>query len=233
VSGILASTTYIVTDIEADGPDPDRNSMLSFASVAIDAAGTVLGEFEAVLKPRADRKPNPSTIEWWQSHPEAYAAATRDPVDPAEVMNSFVAWVDGFPGDKVFAARPLLFDGGWIDEYLKTFADARALKGPYRERQIFAGAGIDIPTFACALFGLPFADVTAETIRAEWVGDHAHTHRAIDDARGYAHFLGRLLVMSRERAVVGETYRGLPRSAADGGADRAQTGLRRKDHVEA
>lgn len=233
MSGSPPATTYIVTDIEADGPDPDRNSMLSFASVAIDASGAVLGEFEAVLKPRADRRPNPGTIEWWQSHPEAYAAATRDPVEPEKVMNSFVAWVDGFPGEKVFSARPLLFDGGWIDEYLKTFANVRALKGPYRQRQIFAGAGIDIPTFACALFGLPFADVTAEAVRADWLGEHPHTHRAIDDARGYAHFLGRLLVMSRERAIPGETYRGLPRNAADGGADRAETVPRSKDHVEA
>lgn len=220
---VARATTYVVTDIEADGPDPDRNSMLSFASVAIDADGAVVDEFEAVLSPRADRAPNPGTIDWWLSQPKAYAAATRHPRDPAEVMQGFVRWIDALPGDKVFAARPLLFDGGWIDEYLKNFADARALKGPYRQRQIFAGAGLDIPTFACALFGLPFEDVTATTIHASWLGDHPHTHRAIDDARGYAHLLGRLLVMARGRAAGGIDYRGPPRSKADGGGDRAET----------
>ena len=40
-------TTFVVTDIEADGPSPLGSSMLSFASVACDGAGTVLDEFEA------------------------------------------------------------------------------------------------------------------------------------------------------------------------------------------
>ena len=33
-------TLFVVTDIEADGPTPLHNSMLSFASVAIEADGT-------------------------------------------------------------------------------------------------------------------------------------------------------------------------------------------------
>jgi hypothetical protein len=35
--------------------------------------------------------------------------------------------------------------------------------------------------------------VSPETLPPEWFGDIAHTHRAIDDARGYAHLLGVLL----------------------------------------
>ena len=46
-------TTFVVTDVELDGPSPLRNSMLSFASVAIDGRGAVLDQFEAVLTPRA------------------------------------------------------------------------------------------------------------------------------------------------------------------------------------
>lgn len=193
-------TLYVVTDIEADGPDPSRNSMLSFASVAIDGEGVVHSEFEATLVPRPDRKPNPDTIKWWESQPEAYLEARKDPRPAEAVMADFKAWVQALPGVKCFAARPLLFDGEWIDEYLKTFANARALVGPYREDQIFEGAGIDIPSFAAALFGLPYADVTKEKIAPLWLGGFPHTHRAIDDARGYAHFLGRLLRISRERA---------------------------------
>jgi len=55
-------TTFVVTDIEADGPNPLESSMLSFASVACDVKGKVLAEFEAVLVPRADRKPHPDTM---------------------------------------------------------------------------------------------------------------------------------------------------------------------------
>ena len=35
-------TTFVVTDIEADGPSPLGSSMLSFASVACDVTGKVL-----------------------------------------------------------------------------------------------------------------------------------------------------------------------------------------------
>ena len=40
--------TYVVTDVELDGPWPGINSMRSFASVAISADGTEHGRFEAV-----------------------------------------------------------------------------------------------------------------------------------------------------------------------------------------
>ena len=61
--------TFVVTDIEADGPSPLESSMLSFASVACDVTGTVLDEFEAVLEPRSDRQPNPMTMAWWKTQP--------------------------------------------------------------------------------------------------------------------------------------------------------------------
>ena len=70
-------TTFVVTDIEADGPSPLGTSMLSFASVACDVTGKVLDEFEAVLEPRSDRKPNPDTMAWWQTQPEAWKARDR------------------------------------------------------------------------------------------------------------------------------------------------------------
>jgi exonuclease I len=69
-------TTFVVTDIEADGPNPLESSMLSFASVACDITGRVIDEFQAVLTPRADRAPNPDTMAWWQTQPEAWAHAT-------------------------------------------------------------------------------------------------------------------------------------------------------------
>jgi hypothetical protein len=41
---------YVSTDIEADGPIPGGNSMLSFASAAFTADGTMLGTFTANLE---------------------------------------------------------------------------------------------------------------------------------------------------------------------------------------
>jgi hypothetical protein len=71
--------TYVVTDIEADGPWPGPNSMRSFASVAATAEGVELNRFEAVLDPLPGAAPNPNTYAWFQTVPEAWAAATKDP----------------------------------------------------------------------------------------------------------------------------------------------------------
>ena len=50
---------YVVTDIEADGPTPGRNSMLSFASVAVTAGLEIADDFEAVLAPLEGAAPDP------------------------------------------------------------------------------------------------------------------------------------------------------------------------------
>lgn len=69
--------TYVVTDIETDGPWPGPNSMRAFASVAATAEGIELSRFEAVLEPLPGAAPNPDTYAWFQTVPEAWAAQPR------------------------------------------------------------------------------------------------------------------------------------------------------------
>lgn len=189
--------TFVVTDIEADGPSPLGSSMLSFASVACDVTGQVLDEFEAVLTPRADRAPHPETMAWWHTQPEAWAAATAD-AEPAEtVMPRYADWVAALPGQHVFAAAPLSFDGLWMDHYLESFAGVRVLGTPLKSgRQIFRGGGVCLYTMAGTLRGADYLNWGMQRVPAEWYGHVAHTHRAIDDARGFANVLARLFQMA-------------------------------------
>ena len=182
--------TYVVTDIEVDGAWPGANSMRSFASVAVNASGVEHGVFEAVLEPLPGAAPNPDTYAWFQTQPEAWAAATTDPDPIDEVMTRFVAWVRGLPGPRMFAASPIAFDGGWIDFYLRRFTRYGLVQGPYETDVLFNGPGLCLRSYAAAVTGRPVADVSPQTLPSEWFGDIAHTHRAIDDARGYAHLLG-------------------------------------------
>jgi DNA polymerase III alpha subunit (gram-positive type) len=189
-------TTFVVTDIEADGPSPLGSSMLSFASVACDVTGKVIDEFQAVLEPRSDRSPNPDTMAWWQTQPEAWAHATENP-EPAEiVMPRYADWVESLPGYRVFAAAPLVFDGLWMDHYLETFSGTRVLGGPFRTRQIFRGGGVCLYTMAGALRGAPYLNWGMQRVPPEWYGHIEHTHRAIDDARGFANVLAKLFAIS-------------------------------------
>ena len=96
-------TTFVVTDIEADGPSPLDSSMLSFASVACDVDGKVLDEFEAVLAPRADRKPHPVPWPGGQTQPEAWKHATEMPSRRRSVMPRYADWVEACPA---FASLP-------------------------------------------------------------------------------------------------------------------------------
>ena len=189
-------TTFVVTDIESDGHNPLESSMLSFASVACDVTGMVLGEFEGILSPRADRKPNPDTMAWWATQPEAWKAATEGADAPEVVMPRYADWVESLPGFRVFAAAPMIFDGLWMDHYLSTFAGTRVLGGPYKSRQIFRGGGVCLYTMAGTLRGAEYLKWGMQRVPAEWYGNIVHTHRAIDDARGFANVLARLFAIS-------------------------------------
>ncbi len=194
----VATPIFIVTDIESDGPTPLHNSMLSFASVAVEANGTRHGEFEAVLKPRPDRTTNETTMTWWATQPEAWKAATEGAEEAAIVMPRFADWVESLPGPKVFVAAPMIFDGLWMDHYLDEYAGTRALSGPFKGRQIFRGGGICLYTMAGTLRGAPYLDWGMSKLPAEFYGHIAHTHKAIDDARGFANVLVELLKLSSQ-----------------------------------
>jgi hypothetical protein len=193
--------TYVVTDIEADGPSPELNSMLSFAAVAVTSAGDWLAEFEAVLAPRPGHVSDPLTMAWWQGFPEAWAAATADPEPPAAAMARFADWVEALPGRRHFAARPVSFDALWIDRYLQDFAGARVFGGPVaRGRVLFHGPALDLQSYAAGRLGWRDVDPPGHDWPADWLGSHPHTHRAIDDARGYASLLIRLMEGAGDQA---------------------------------
>ncbi|HEY3530050.1 MAG TPA: hypothetical protein VGK78_12955 [Nocardioides sp.] len=187
------TATYVVTDIEATGFRPGRHSMLSFASVAVTGSGEERGRFEAVLAELPGAGWDPGTRSWFEtSEPEALSAATTDPRDPGEVMADFVTFVRGLPGPRVFAARPVAFDGSWIDHYLRLFTDHQLLDGFYDEDPLFHDS-LCLSSYAAAVLGLSVPAVTPTTFPPEWLGNVPHTHRAIDDAVGYAHLLAELL----------------------------------------
>jgi hypothetical protein len=186
------STLYLVTDIEADGPDPGQHSMLSFACVATDATGDI-AEFSMVMERLPGTEGDPRTMRWWATQPEAWAAATLDPVAPEEAMQRFVTWVRALPSEPVFTANPLVFDAAWMDWYLRRFAGTRLFRGPYEGPQLFHGAGVDICSLAMGVLGWSHDRAWAKEYPPGWLGEHAHTHCALDDARGYAVLLRQLL----------------------------------------
>jgi hypothetical protein len=190
-----ANPVYVVTDIEVNGPTPGEHSMLAFASVALDAVGGEIDIFKAVLETLPEAGENPITMNWFAGFPEAFAAATTNPEPPEAVMARYAEWVRGLPGQAIFAAHPLAFDGAWIDYYLRRFLQIRLLKGPWQGERLFHTAGLCIQAFAAGRTGWDFAACHTEAYPPAWMGHVPHDHTSINDARGYANLLRTLLQM--------------------------------------
>ena len=96
----------------------------------------------------------------------------------------------------------MIFDGLWIDHYLETFAGTRVMGGPFKSRQIFRGGGVCLYTMAGTLRAAPYLKWGMQRVPAEWYGNIAHTHKAIDDARGFANVLAKLFELSGQLEYV-------------------------------
>lgn len=163
---------YVSTDIEADGPIPGQNSMLSFGSAAYLADKTLLGTFSANLELLPDAAPDPRTMNWWKTQPEAWRAARENPKDPNEAMSDYVAWLKTLPGKPVFVAYPAAYDFMFVYWYLMKFVG----ESP------FSHSALDIKTYAMAILKKRYRETTKRTMPKHWFDDLLHSHKALDDA---------------------------------------------------
>src|SRR5581483_3087852 len=179
---------YVSTDIEADGPVPGLNSMLSFASAAFLAVKTLLATFSANLETLPGASGDPVTMEWWATKPEACAACRQEPQPPALVMPQYVSWLKGLPGAPVFVGYPAAFDFMFVTYYLHRFAG----ESPF---SFFA---LDIKSYAMALLKADFLDVVKLNMPSRWFDDLPYTHIALDDAISQGALFCNMLAESRK-----------------------------------
>ncbi len=181
---------YISTDVEADGPIPGVNSMLSFGSAAFLADKTMVGTFSANLHVLPQAAGDEPTMAWWATQPEAWEACRRDCRDPAEVMPEYVRWLKGLPGKPVFVGYPVAYDFMFVYWYLIRFAG----ESP------FSFSALDVKTMAMTLLGTGYREATKRRMPREWFDSHPHTHVALDDAIGQGLLFCNMLA-ERDRRV--------------------------------
>ncbi len=157
---------YVSTDVEADGPIPGVNSMLSFASAAYTADKKLLGTFSANLETLPDALPDPVTTKWWATQPEAWAACRRDLQAPDVAMRRYAEWLKTLPGKPVFVGYPAAFDFMFVTWYLLRFAG----ESP------FGFSALDINTYAMALLKTTYLEATKPHMPKRWFDEHPHTH---------------------------------------------------------
>lgn len=167
--------------------------MVSLGAVACDARGVRLGHLALNLHPVPGHAADAGTMAWWASEPAAWAATLPGRLSPDDATARYIAWVRGLGGTPVFAAYPLIFDGEWMDWYLRRYADIRLLQAPRSDARLFLGGGLDLASFGMGRTGLDYGTLTHKAFPQDWLGGYPHSHIALDDAEGYAHLLGRML----------------------------------------
>jgi len=180
---------YISTDVEADGPIPGPNSMLSFASAAFRPDKTLVATFTANLTTLPGAHGDPKTMEWWRGQPDAWAACRADPRDPEVIMPEYVAWLKALPGEPVFVGYPAAYDFLFVYWYLIRFAG----ESP------FSHAALDVKSYAMAVLGTEYRESVKRNMPREWFDDLPHTHVALDDAQGQGALFCNMLAARRRQ----------------------------------
>lgn len=170
---------YISTDVEADGPIPGPNSMLSLGSAAYLSSGEMVSTYGANLEPLVGSKMDPDTKKFWDKNPEAYTAATINPRMPEAVMKEYNTWVRHLSEKNkalpVFVGFPASYDFMFVYWYLIKFAGTSP----------FSFSALDMKTMGMFLMDCGYRHATKKNMPRHWFAGKkkgGHTHRAVDDA---------------------------------------------------
>lgn len=146
--------------------------MLSVASAAFQADGTLVDTFTANLDTLPDAQGHPDTMAWWETQPAAWQACRAELQAPSQAMKAYVAWLKGLSGKPVFVAYPAGFDFTFVYWYLIQFAG----ESP------FSFSALDIKTLAMTALSKDYRQATKRNMPKRWFGESKHTHIALDDA---------------------------------------------------
>lgn len=173
--GRLQDEIYLSVDIEADGPIPGPNAMMSIGAVAFDIDRNMLGCFSANLMPLPGSVPNPETMTFWAANPAAFAATQSDRREPADAMRDYLAFLKGLPRRPIFVGYPAAYDFMWHHWYLLAFT-----------REDPCGfAPLDMKSYGAAMLGCPFRESAKKRYPEHWFsGAPPHDHTALTDAIG-------------------------------------------------
>ncbi|OGQ04512.1 MAG: exonuclease [Deltaproteobacteria bacterium RIFCSPLOWO2_01_44_7] len=166
---------YVSTDVEADGPIPGINSMLSFGSAAYFADKTLASTFSANLETLAGAVADPKTMKWWKRQPQAWQACRESLQPPKKAMKDYLTWLKNLPGIPVFVGYPAAYDFLFVYWYLIRFTG----ESP------FSFSALDIKTLAMTLLKTDYRKSTQQKMPKHWFDPKPPSHlahRALDDA---------------------------------------------------
>jgi DNA polymerase III epsilon subunit-like protein len=164
--GTIRTMSYVVVDIEADGPIPGDYSMVCFGAVIAEPG--LARTFYGRLKPISER---------WVPEALAVSGFTREQVlefdEPRDVMQRFADWLSTLGTKRlIFISDNNGFDWQFINWYFHHFLG----KNPFG--------------FSSQNLGSLYKGLVKDTFASfKHLRKTAHTHHPVDDARGNAEAL--------------------------------------------
>ena len=157
--------TWIVVDVEADGPVPGLYSMTELGAVVVEPE---FRSFYGTFQPISDK---------WIPDALAVSGKTREwcmqSAEPKVTMYTFTDWIRSVSkGQPIFVSDNNGFDWGYVNYYFHAFTG----KNPFG--------------FSSRRIGDLYCGMVGDT-RAKWkhLRKTNHTHNPVDDARGNAEVL--------------------------------------------
>jgi DNA polymerase III alpha subunit (gram-positive type) len=179
---------YTIVDIELNGQTPGEHSVLSIGAVASTMEEEV-GSFYRKLQPLEDLTADPETMDWWKTQPEAWQEVNTNAEPAAVVIDAFRKWVGSFGKSPVFVASPLVLDYPFIKWYLHRFGGEQLFEDFEPVQRT-----LDLASFTAGKLNIPLARARRMQLPPEIThGMPEHSHKAIDDARGYGVILRNVL----------------------------------------
>lgn len=172
--------SYYIVDVESDGPIPPKYSMVCFGAVKVDSK--LETTFYGTTKPISDI---------WQPEALAISNISREEhlkfSEPVETMLDFKKWIEqtNEKGRPIFFSDNLAYDWQWINWYFHIYTDSNP----------FGFSGRRIGDLYCG---------AVKDTRARWkfLRDTKHTHNPVDDAKGNAEALIKILNMGFKEKIV-------------------------------
>jgi len=158
--------SYVVVDVESDGPIPGDFSMVCFGAVVVEPG--LQRTFYGCLRPISER---------WQPEALKVSGFTREQVlsfdEPTRVMEQFAAWLSELRSKRmIFVSDNNGYDWQFINWYFHHFLH----KNPFG--------------FSSQNLGSLYKGLVKDTFASfKHLRRTAHTHHPVDDARGNAEAL--------------------------------------------
>jgi hypothetical protein len=194
---------YVVLEVKTDGGDVRRNSIRSLAATAVNEHGHAVGQFVMNVMPLEGAVSDPRTLARYRAHGDAWAVITQDAQRASIVIPHFIAWVQGLPGQPVVVGTPLAQLALWMETYFRRFSKHVFYRGPFEGDPLFAGGGIDLPSFVMGVTGLPYRKAVEYLLPADWREGRVETHKPREDAEMHAALLRTVLKIRDERQARG------------------------------